>query len=75
MIVVGSGTKTTLELLMSMTIGSGVFMFAVGCAVLSCDRALSRTESALREPLVVGSGIAVLSSIDVSGSAGDAIGS
>jgi hypothetical protein len=72
-VVVGSGTKTTLELLMSMTIGSGVF--AVDCAVLSCDRALWRTESALSEPLVVGSAIAVLWSMAVFGSAEGTIGS
>ena len=72
-IVVGIGTKTTLELLMSITIDLGVF--AVGCAVLSCDNALSRTESALSEPLVLGSAIAVLSSKAVFGSAEDAIGS
>ena len=73
MVVVGSGIKTTLELLMSTTIGSGVFV--VGCAVLSCDSALSRTESALSEPLVVGSTTNVFSPIAVSGSSEDAIGS
>jgi hypothetical protein len=71
--VVGRGTKTTLELLMSITIDSGVF--AVGCAVLNCDNALSRTESALSEPLVVGSTTAALSLTAVSGSAEDSIGS
>ena len=62
MAVVGSGTKTTRELPMSITIDSGVF--AVGCAVLSCENALSRTESALSEPLVVGSVVAILSAVD-----------